>query len=128
MIKKISFLLFSIAALVIAVAAAVLVWFVIQNQYVHPTTTQPTTVHTDQPGTSAAATSSGAAIVIPTSKLTDGQKAFAKTMGLDVSNGLVITQTQYQCAVGKLGTTRMQEIINGSTPSFSEGLALMSCK
>ena len=125
MFKKIILSIFALAALLLAVAVGAYVWFVVQPMH---TPTSPVTTATSTTSAKPTGATSSAAIVVPTDKLTSGQKTFAKAMGIDLSNGLVITQAEYQCAVAKLGATRMQQIVNGATPTFSEGVTLYSCR
>ena len=57
--------------------------------------------------------------------LTDAQKKMAETFGINVET-FVISPTMITCAEGKLGEARMQEIIAGGTPSFTESMSLMT--
>lgn len=58
--------------------------------------------------------------------LSDAQKATLDTMGIDVET-FVITPAMQDCAAEKLGAARMEEIIAGAAPSFSETTKLLSC-
>lgn len=58
--------------------------------------------------------------------LSDSQKKTAATFGIDVET-FVITPAMLGCAEGKLGGARLEAIIGGSSPSFTESLSLMGC-
>jgi hypothetical protein len=84
----------------------------------------------DGPGSSsetapASAPTTGGA-VISTTKLSAGQQRLLSTLGID-STEIVVTATMVACAEEKIGAPRVAEIVNGSTPSFSEGVSLLAC-
>jgi hypothetical protein len=65
-------------------------------------------------------------VTIDEEKLSPGQAKLLKTLGIDTEN-LVVTPAMQKCAVDALGQTRFDEIIQGATPSISEGLNLVVC-
>lgn len=58
--------------------------------------------------------------------LSDAQKKTAATFGIDVET-FIITPAMLACAEVKLGETRLEAIIAGASPSFTESLSLMGC-
>lgn len=58
--------------------------------------------------------------------LSTDQKEMLERFGID-TNGIVITTEMIVCAEEKIGTERLNEIKAGATPTFFEGLSLMSC-
>lgn len=72
-------------------------------------------------------TSSGDdATPVEASKLTEGQKKMLNAFGID-PNTVNITPEMIVCAETKLGAARIEEIKNGDTPSFTEGVSLAAC-
>tara|TARA_B100000745_G_scaffold299771_1_gene251435 strand:+ start:1873 stop:2307 length:435 start_codon:yes stop_codon:yes gene_type:complete len=65
-------------------------------------------------------------IPLPTESLTDGQKAVAEAVGVDVDT-FVITPQMVGCIEQKLGTTRTQAIMDGDTPSVIEVARIAGC-
>jgi hypothetical protein len=65
-------------------------------------------------------------VTISTEHLSDGQRRLLSTLGIDADT-LVITPEMAACAESKIGTSRLEEITNGSTPSFTEGAHLLAC-
>lgn len=63
---------------------------------------------------------------ISTSNLTDGQKKMLSALGIDAES-IVVTPEMAACADASLGAARMNEIINGATPSLTEGVKLVAC-
>jgi len=63
---------------------------------------------------------------IDSSNMSDGQRKLISALGLDPNN-ITITAEMVACAEAKLGTSRMEEIKNGATPSFTEGASLVIC-
>lgn len=63
---------------------------------------------------------------ISTSNLTDSQKKMLSALGIDAES-IVVTPEMAACADSSVGATRMDEIINGATPSFTEGAKLVAC-
>lgn len=60
------------------------------------------------------------------SNLTDGQRKLIEAFGID-ADSITITPEMIACAEAKLGAARIEEIKNGATPSFSEGITLAGC-
>ncbi len=65
-------------------------------------------------------------VVIPTDSLSDEQLQLLDTFGVE-GDEIVITPEMMTCAEEKIGQTRVNEIIEGSTPSFLEGVSLARC-
>jgi len=63
---------------------------------------------------------------VDASMLTPEQRQLMERLGID-ADSVNITPEMVACAEAKLGTTRVEEIKNGDTPSFTEGLSLASC-
>ncbi len=63
---------------------------------------------------------------IDSSNMTDGQRNLMNALGLDPNN-VTITSEMIVCAEEKLGASRVEEIKNGATPSFTEGASLVTC-
>ena len=70
--------------------------------------------------------SENTAVVVSGNTLTDGQRALAASFGIDPDT-VTISQEMIACAEARLGTDRLQEITNGATPSFGEGVQLAGC-
>jgi len=75
---------------------------------------------------SAADTVTRGDTTIDSSNMTDGQRKLISSLGLDPNN-ITVTAEMIACAEAKLGVTRIEEIKNGSTPSFTEGVSLAVC-
>lgn len=75
---------------------------------------------------SAADTVTGSDTTIDSSNMTDGQRKLISSLGLDPNN-VTVTAEMIACAEAKLGVARIEEIKNGSTPSFTEGVSLAVC-
>lgn len=60
------------------------------------------------------------------SNITESQRKMLSAMGIDPNN-VNITAEMIACAEAKLGVSRVNEIKNGATPTFSEGASLMVC-
>lgn len=75
---------------------------------------------------SAAAAQVEDSVTISTASMTTEQQAALKKLGVE-GDEIVITPTMIACAEAKIGTARVDEIMNGATPSFTEGVALMAC-
>ena len=58
--------------------------------------------------------------------ITNEQKAMAEKVGIDVDS-ISITPEMVGCAEKKLGEGRLQEIINGTSPSVLESMSLLGC-
>ncbi len=63
---------------------------------------------------------------ISTDNLTDGQKKMLSAVGIDAES-IVVTPEMAACADTSVGASRMSEIINGATPSITEGIKLVAC-
>jgi hypothetical protein len=79
---------------------------------------------TPQNGTDDASATGEA--TVSTTNLSDGQRQLIETLGID-ANSISITPEMIACAEAKLGAARVEEIKNGATPSFSEGVSLAAC-
>lgn len=64
--------------------------------------------------------------MVESSTLTEGQRGLAESLGFDTDN-ITITPEMIACAEEKIGAERLEEIKNGSTPSFTEGVSLLGC-
>jgi len=58
--------------------------------------------------------------------LTAGQSKMLESLGINPDE-VTVTPQMVACAETKLGATRIEEIKNGATPSFSEGVSLVAC-
>jgi len=65
-------------------------------------------------------------VSIEASSLTDGQKRLLSSLGID-SDTITVTPEMIACAETNLGDARVEEITNGATPSFIEGVKLVAC-
>ena len=65
-------------------------------------------------------------VSIQASNLTEGQIKLLSVLGID-PNSITVTPAMMACAETSLGASRVEEITNGATPSFSEGLKLVAC-
>lgn len=63
---------------------------------------------------------------VQASNLSEGQKKLLGALGID-TNSITVTPEMIACAEARLGSARIDEITNGATPSFSEGLSLAVC-
>ncbi len=89
-----------------------------------PTTqTNPTTKSSDE-STSNVVAEGGT--TIQASSLSEGQKKLLNALGIDTES-ITVTPEMVACAETSLGTSRMGEITNGATPSFTEGAKLVAC-
>lgn len=89
----------------------------------------PTEKSTNSPSvsdTSSEAVATESDTTISASNLTDGQKKMLSALGIDAES-ITITPEMAACADASLGASRMDEIINGATPSFTEGVKLAAC-
>ena len=66
------------------------------------------------------------AVDVKSNNLTEEQLSLARALGIDPKN-VTITQEMIVCAESKLGADRVEEIKNGATPSFGEGVTLAGC-
>lgn len=58
--------------------------------------------------------------------LPEGQRTLLRALGIE-GDTVTLTPQMIACAEAKVGTERLEEIQNGATPSFSEGLSLFGC-
>ena len=58
--------------------------------------------------------------------LTPGQRKLLESLGINADE-IVITQEMVLCAEARLGADRIEEIKDGATPSFLEGVELVTC-
>lgn len=79
----------------------------------------------DQSAATAEAVAEGDT-TIDSSNMTEGQRKLMSALGLDPNN-ITITPEMIACAEAKLGASRVEEIKNGATPSFTEGASLVAC-
>lgn len=63
---------------------------------------------------------------IQAASLSEGQKKLLNALGID-ADSVTVTPEMVACAEASLGSARIDEIINGATPSFAEGLKLAAC-
>lgn len=63
---------------------------------------------------------------VNTTNLTPDQRQLLESLGINVDE-VVITPQMVACAEAKLGVSRIEEIQNGTTPSFWEGTQLVAC-
>ena len=63
---------------------------------------------------------------IDSSAITDEQKVMAEKVGIDL-DGVAITPEMVGCAEKKLGEGRLQEIMDGASPSVLESMSLLGC-
>ena len=63
---------------------------------------------------------------IQTSSLSEGQIKLLGALGIDAKS-IDVTPEMIACAEASLGPVRIEEIIDGATPSFTEGLKLAKC-
>lgn len=64
-------------------------------------------------------------ITIESDSLSPNQQKTLETLGIE--GDIEITPEMIACAEEKVGKERLDEIINGDTPSFLEGVSLVSC-
>lgn len=75
--------------------------------------------------TESSATDLTELITIDVTTLPDGQQTLLRTLG--VGDTITLTPEMVTCAEAEIGATRLDEIVAGDTPSFSEGFALVNC-
>jgi hypothetical protein len=63
---------------------------------------------------------------IDAGSLTDGQRKLLGILGINADE-FTVTPEMEACAEGKLGRIRLDEIVAGDTPSFTEGAQLVAC-
>lgn len=64
--------------------------------------------------------------VIDESLINEDQKELLERFGIDTS-AITVTEEMITCAEEKVGIERLEEIKNGATPDFLEGLSLVTC-
>ncbi len=67
-----------------------------------------------------------AGVTIQAASLSDGQKKLLNALGIDADE-ITVTPEMIACAEAGLGQARVDEIMGGATPSFTEGLKLATC-
>jgi len=77
-------------------------------------------------GTTTDDTGSTSGTTIDASMLTDGQRKLLTSLGID-ADSITVTQEMMVCAETAVGSARIQEITDGATPSFTEGVKLAGC-
>ncbi len=65
-------------------------------------------------------------IQVDESLISDEQKELLERFGIDTS-AITVTAEMIACAEEKVGAERIEEIKNGATPGFLEGLSLVTC-
>ncbi len=63
---------------------------------------------------------------ISTDSLTPEQRQLLTSLGINAGE-IDVTPEMISCAEAKLGVTRVNEIKEGATPTFSEGFILVAC-
>ncbi len=79
-----------------------------------------------EPESATTSTEATDAPPVNTSQLTQEQREMLSSFGID-ADALVVTASMITCAETKIGKARIEEIFNGATPTFFEGLDLFSC-
>ncbi len=93
------------------------------SSYMSGPASAPATINTDSDNGDAT-TAEGT--TIQASSLSEGQIKLLGALGID-ADSINVTPEMVACAEASLGSARIEEIINGATPSFSEGLKLAGC-
>lgn len=75
--------------------------------------------------TTPSSTEQAEKITINTESLSDSQKKALETVGIE--GDIEITPEMQSCAEAKVGKERLDEIIAGDSPTFIEGIQLVSC-
>jgi len=123
------FLLVGFVLLFIAAGAVGYVWLKLQHALQTVPTIdveQVTPVFVESDDTPVANTVPEEGIPIDTSTVSAEQKEVAKKVGIDLDT-IVITPQMVSCAEQKIGSTRVAEIMNGSSPTTLEGISLLGC-
>ena len=71
-------------------------------------------------------TNNNEATTIKASAMTEGQRKMLSALGID-ADAIFVTPEMMACAKSEIGDSRMNEIINGDTPTFGEGIKLVAC-
>lgn len=121
-------LLFSFVLLLLALLLTVGSWWLIQQQLPAKTATSTvqtgtTSARSDNTENTSVETESVAANALP---LTEGQRSAAEAVGIDV-DALVLTPAMIECARSKLSSERIEALIGGETPTFTETITLLPC-
>jgi len=127
------FLLFSGVFLLGAVAAVIIVFFLV-SRYMGPSVQKPsfaTSTEAVKAGVKAAASSTlnkvpDSGIPLSKLKLSDQQKVVVKTVGIN-PDSFVITKAMLACAIDKIGQDRVTAITGGDSPSALETAKLLPC-
>lgn len=90
-----------------------------------PSTT-PTLISTSTPSTSIDSDVPTEPIVVDIESMSPSQKKILESLGY-TSGSLTITPAMIACAEDAIGKDRLDEIINGSTPTPLESLKLLPC-
>lgn len=132
------YIFIAITMLGVAIAATVIVFLLLQERFREApprpvqepssSTSVDHMVPSDSMATASATSFAAPLEPIPLRdlSLTEDQERVAESFGVDVET-FVITPDMQVCARTKLGVDRLNEIIAGDTPTFSEGLQLVPC-
>ncbi len=93
------------------------------DTYMSGPASAPTTTNAEDNTSDVTATEG---TTIQASSLSDGQKKLLGTLGID-ADSINVTPEMAACAEASLGASRMNEIVSGATPSFTEGVKLVAC-
>ncbi|MFT7507272.1 MAG: hypothetical protein ACI92I_000415 [Acidimicrobiales bacterium] len=126
------FLLVVFILLIVAIGASGYVWFKLQNvggavpasEQVEETTALKVRVKPE--ATPVANSIPDEGLKVDTSAISDEQKAAAEKIGIDLDT-TTITPEMVSCAELKLGSSRIEELLNGSTPSALESVSIIGC-
>lgn len=122
------FIIVSVVLLLIAAGAVGYVWLKLQQTLKTQTNTQNITEQqiTVPFSTPVAQTVPAAGIKLNTSAVSEGQKAAAEKVGIDLDS-VTITPEMVSCAENKLGSDRVMEIMGGASPTMFESVSLLGC-
>ncbi len=88
--------------------------------------TQNTTETSAGPTDESNSTNSSGDTSVSGNNLTPGQRQMLTAMGINADE-FTVTAEMIACAETELGAERVEEIKNGATPSFGEGVSLVAC-
>ena len=123
------FLAVGFVLLFIAAGAVGYVWITLQDalqEVPEPDTEQAAPSMFESNETAISDTVPEEGIVVDTSTISADQKAVAEKIGIDLDT-FVITAEMVSCAEQKLGSARIEEIMNGSAPTVFESVSLLGC-
>lgn len=126
------FILRSLVVLVAAIIFVVVVFVLLQfylgasPKDVVNVVTQTGSTESTEAGTVSNTPPPEGSIPLNTLPLSDTQKNTLETFGVDTDT-FVITPDMIDCGREALGDARIEEIIGGAAPSFTEGLQLVKC-